>query len=117
MDKPYATALVRRYDFGDEGEQRLAVALRKAADFVEQYDGGIMDMTLTMDTDGPVVSLFTDDLPDAEGALIETAAATEALLFKVAQRLEGQPDLRETVLAQRQRLTTAALIAKEARRE
>lgn len=111
------TALVRRYDFDDEDEQRLAVALRKAADFVEQYDGGVMDITLTMDTDGPVVSLFTEVLPDTEGALIEQAGVVEALLFKVAQRLASQPDLRERVLAERQRLTTAAMLAKEARRE
>lgn len=115
-DKP-DTATVRRYDFVDNDEQRLAVCLYKAADFVDNYDGGIMDMTLTTDTDGPIVSLFTEDLPDTDGALIEQADRTGALLFRVAKRLESQPDLREEVLAQRQRLVTAALMSKDARED
>jgi hypothetical protein len=116
MDKTHS-ARVRRYDFDDEEGQSLSVCLYKAAAFVANYEGSIMDMTLTRDTDGPVVSLFTDDLPDTEGPLVERAGVVEKLLFKVAQRLESQPDMREQVLAERQRLTTATLIAKEARRD
>lgn len=114
MDKQQA-ALVRRYDFDDDEGQSLAVCLYKAAAFAANYEGGIMDMTLTRDTDGPVISIFTDDLPDTEGALIEQAGKTEELMFRIAQRLENYPALRDLALAERQRLITATLIAKEAR--
>lgn len=116
MDKQQ-TALVLRYDFDDDETQSLSVCLYKAAAFVEGFEGGVMDMTLTRDTDGPVVSVFTDDLPDTEGALIERAEVTERLLFHVAKQLSSNPELREMVLAERQRLTTAAMMSKEARRD
>jgi len=110
-------AHVIRYDFDDPEEQRLAVCLRKAADFAEAYDGGIMDMTLTHDSDGPIVSLFTDDRVDTEAALIEQAGAAERMLAVVGKRLDSQPDMREMVEAQRVRLANAVYVSQEARRD
>lgn len=99
-------ALVRRYDFGDAREQSLAVCLRKAADFVEDYEGGIMDLTLTRDAEGPVISLFTDDLPDTEGALVEAAGT----LIKHA-------DTGNVPAADYKQLRDALYVAKVARRD
>lgn len=107
---------MRRYDFTDEKEHSLAAVLHVAADFVESYDGGIMDMTLAFDDDGPIVSLFTDDLPDTEGALIEQAVKVVRVMDKAKERLLSQPDMHDEVRGARHDLARAVAVSREGRK-